>query len=78
MCVAGHTVHMAGEPGYQLAKRLGFALAATLIHRASRPDVPAPRYDVYPDEWALAYIEARAEEEKAGQESGEMKWNSKS
>ena len=63
MCIAGHTVHLAGEAGYTLMRRLGFAGAAALIHHASRPDVSAPRYDSYPDEWALAYIEARAAEE---------------
>ncbi len=63
MCIAGHTVHLAGPEGYKLAARLGFAGAATLIHRASRPDAGLPRYDGYPNEWALAYIEARAKEE---------------
>ena len=63
MCIAGHTVSLAGTAGYDLCKRLGFAGAATLIHRMSRPDAPLPRYDSYPNEWALAYIEARAAEE---------------
>jgi hypothetical protein len=65
MCVAGHTVNLAGENGYKLAKKLGFAGAALMIHRASRPDVSEPRYDSYPSDWALAYIEARAAEETA-------------
>jgi len=63
MCNSGHTVNFAGEEGYKLADRLGFPLAAALIHNASRPDVSRPRYDSYPDEWAMAYIAARAKEE---------------
>jgi hypothetical protein len=63
MCIAGHTVNMAGGEGYTLERKVGFALAATLIHQVSRPDVSPPRYDDYPDDWALAYIEERAAEE---------------
>ena len=63
MCIAGHTVNLAGERGYALMDVFGFAGAALLIHRASLGDVPPPRYDTYPNEWALAYIEARAAEE---------------
>jgi hypothetical protein len=65
MCIAGHTVQCAGPVGYELKERYGFSIAAALIHRASRPDAPLPRYDVYPNEWALAFIEARAAEETA-------------
>jgi hypothetical protein len=65
MCIAGHTVNLAGAEGYKLKNVFGFAGAARLIHNASRPDVGAPRYDVYPSEWALAYISERAAEEKA-------------
>ena len=57
-CVAGHTVNLAGRAGYDLCKRVGFAAAAALIHAVSRPDVAAPRYDLYPSEWALAYIQS--------------------
>jgi hypothetical protein len=64
MCIAGHTVNLAGKKGYELAKTFGFSGAATLIHGVSRPDVSAPRYDAYPSEWALAYIRERAEEER--------------
>ena len=63
MCIAGHTVNVAGVAGYALKSRYGFAVAAALIHSKSRPGVPCPRYDSYPAEWALAYIETRAEEE---------------
>ena len=63
MCIAGHTVNLAGADGYKLKKAFGFAGAARLIHNMSRPDVGEPRYDNYPSEWALAYIEARAAEE---------------
>jgi hypothetical protein len=63
MCIAGWTVHAAGPKGHQLKARYGFATAAALIHAKSRPDVSRPRYDDYPNEWALAYIETRAAEE---------------
>ena len=66
MCIAGHTVNMAGAEGYKLKDLFGFSAAARLIHFASRPDVAPPRYDSYANEWALAYIEARAAEEKKG------------
>ena len=63
MCVAGHTVNLAGENGYALAKDLGFAGAALLIHRASCPlDVSPPRYDNCPNDWTAAYIELMAEQ----------------
>jgi hypothetical protein len=65
MCVAGHTVNLAGAEGWKLKNQVGFSTAARLIHQASRPDTGAPRYDSYPNEWALAYIEARAREEAA-------------
>jgi hypothetical protein len=65
MCVGGTTVWLAGDEGYKLSDKVGFALAAHLIHRKSRPDVAPPRYDVYPNAWALAYIQERAAEEKA-------------
>ena len=72
MCIAGHTVNLAGEAGYKLSESLGFAGAARLIHLLSRPDVAEPRYDSCPNEWALAYIEARAAEDAAGnQKEGE-------
>ena len=60
MCIAGHTVNLAGQAGYDLIGEFGFAIAAKLIHEASCPGVPAPRYDSYPNDWALAYIEEQA------------------
>ena len=63
MCIAGHTVNLAGSDGYALAAKVGFATAAALIHRASCPDAPMPRYDSYPNAWAMAYIEERASTE---------------
>jgi hypothetical protein len=65
MCIAGHTVNVAGAAGMGLKKRYGFDGAAALIHAKSRPGTPRPRYDTYPDDWALAYIEERAAEEAA-------------
>ena len=56
MCLAGHTVNLAGAKGYNLKNRFSFDIAARLIHRASCPDFPEPRYDSYPNEWALSYI----------------------
>jgi hypothetical protein len=66
MCIAGHTVNLAGKAGYALAKKVSFAVAAALIHRKSRPDIGMPRYDSYPNTWALAYIEIHAQEEITG------------
>jgi hypothetical protein len=56
MCIAGHTVNLAGAAGYALRRRFSFDIAARLIHRASCPDLPEPRYDNYPNAWALSYI----------------------
>jgi hypothetical protein len=56
MCLAGHTINLAGAKGYKLKDRFSFEIAARLIHRASCPDFPEPRYDSYPNEWALSYI----------------------
>jgi hypothetical protein len=64
MCIGGTTVWLAGEAGYKLADEFGYATAAALIHRKSRPDTPTPRYDNYPNSWALAFIQARAKEEQ--------------
>jgi hypothetical protein len=63
MSIAGHTVNRAGSAGMRLKEKFGFANAAALIHDKSRPGVSRPRYDSYPNEWALAYIQERAEEE---------------
>jgi hypothetical protein len=67
MCIAGHTVNLAGAAGYVLKRRFSFEIAARLIHRASCPDLPGPRYDNYPNAWALSYITemARIESEQA-------------
>jgi len=65
MCIAGHTVNLAGAEGYALKEVFGFACAARLIHIASCPTLAPPRYDTYPDEWALAYIEEAAALETA-------------
>ena len=62
MCIAGHTVNLLGEKGYALARKYGVVIAARMIHRASC-DFPLPRYDNYPNEWALAYIQEMAERE---------------
>jgi hypothetical protein len=64
MCVAGSIVWLAGSQGYRLTDEFGFETAAGLIHKKSRPDAPMPRFDAYPNEWALAFIEARAAEEQ--------------
>ena len=66
MCTAGHLVNMAGEVGYNLQKKYGWKIAATLIHRKSRPDVPPQKFGFIPQKLAIAYIRERAaEEEKA-------------
>jgi hypothetical protein len=63
MCIGGHTVNRAGHAGYALKNKYGWEQAAAMIHTKSRPGAPLPRYDSYPNEWALAYIEERAAEE---------------
>jgi hypothetical protein len=69
-CLAGWTVHLAGKKGYALENRVGWQVAATLIHRKSRPDAPLPFY-LASHEAATAYIKARAAEEKKGKWKGQ-------
>ncbi len=64
MCTAGHLVNMAGEIGYKLKSKYGWANAAMLIHLKSNPDLPVQNFGSIPQEWALAYIEEMAEREK--------------
>lgn len=63
MCTAGHLVNMGGAMGYALKQQFGWETAALLIHRKARPDVPPQDFGGIPQEWAMAYIEERAEEE---------------
>jgi hypothetical protein len=43
-CRAGWAVHLAGEKGYDLEKRVGPQMAGTLIYHASRPGKPTPHF----------------------------------
>ena len=63
-CMGGWAVHCT-EGGYELEKLYGTLKAATIILRRSHPDKPLPNFsgDV-PNEAALAFIQARANEEK--------------
>ena len=63
MCTAGHLINMAGEAGYNLKKKYGFAGAALLIHTKSCPERPCQNFNNIPQDWALAYIETEAEYE---------------
>src|SRR5665213_1129389 len=65
MCTAGHLVNMAGEIGYRLKEKYGWAVAAMLIHKKSRPDVSPQIFGAIPQEFAMAYIEERAAEEES-------------
>ena len=67
MCTAGHLVNMGGEAGYNLRREFGWETAALMIHMKSRPDAPPQNYGGIPQEWALAYIRERAEEETAAE-----------
>ena len=69
MCTAGHLVNMAGKAGYRLLHACGdsFVLAASLIHEASCPNVPAQNFGPISQELAMAYIEQRAAEEQESQ-----------
>ena len=60
--IAGWTVHLAGQAGYDLENKAGWQTAATLIHKASCPGTPWPYYYAKNDA-AMAYIRARAKEE---------------
>ena len=63
-CVAGWTVTLA-PGGKELEALIGTGSAARAILRKSRPDAPLPRFDGNaPEDAILAFIEARAEEEK--------------
>lgn len=61
MCTAGHLVSMAGEAGWALKQKYGFATAALLPHDAAHPAIPSQNFGAIPDAWALAYIEEMAE-----------------
>ena len=63
MCTAGHLVNMAGEIGYKLKDKFGWAGAARLIHQKSRPYAPPQNFGSIPQEFAMAYIRERAKEE---------------
>ncbi|MBI1188266.1 MAG: hypothetical protein GC206_13210 [Alphaproteobacteria bacterium] len=60
MCTAGHFVSMAGEKGWELKNRFGWAGAYALLHDRAHPDTPMQNTASIPDEWALAYIEEMA------------------
>lgn len=63
MCTAGHLVNMAGEAGWKLKEKYGYATAAALIHEKAHPGWPCQNFGGIPDEWALAYIEEMAARE---------------
>ena len=69
MCTAGHLVNMAGKIGYQLKEKYGWIIAATLIHKKSRPDVSPQNFGGIPQKFAMAYIEERAAEENKQEEA---------
>ena len=56
MCIAGHLVSLAGEDGWKLKLKFGYADAAALIHAASHPNIPCPSFGSYSDELALGFI----------------------
>ena len=60
MCTAGHIVNMAGENGWKLKQKIGFAGAATLIHFKSHPDLPCQNFGYINQDYAMAYIEEMA------------------
>ena len=69
MCTAGHLVNMAGERGYQLKDKYGWAGAAFMIHKKAHPNYPCQNFDNIPQEWALAYIEEMADREQSEKSS---------
>ncbi len=73
MCTAGHLVNMAGEVGYKLRQKHGWAVAASLIHYKSRPDIPPQSFGNIPQNMAMAYIRERAKEEAEMEEKRSKK-----
>ena len=63
MCTAGHLINMAGEAGWKLKQRYGWAGAAALLHMKAHPDLPPQNFGFIPQDWALAYIETMAAKE---------------
>jgi hypothetical protein len=64
MCTAGHLVNMAGEIGYKLRHKYGWAVAAGMIHYKAHPGYPCQNFGSIPQDWAIAYIEEAAEMEQ--------------
>jgi len=58
-CRAGWAIHLAGEAGYALERRVGPSAAGALIYAASRPGKPVPDFSTN-DTAALADLEACA------------------
>jgi hypothetical protein len=65
MCTAGHLINLAGDRGYSLARELGSAIAARLIHEETHPEWPCQSFENIPEDAAFAYIEEMAAREAA-------------
>jgi hypothetical protein len=65
MCTAGHLVNFCGAIGYKLREKYGWVIAARMIHNKNRPDVPPQNFGGIPQEFAMAYIRERAQEEQS-------------
>lgn len=63
MCTAGDLVNLGGAAGWELKKKFGFRVAASLIHYKAYSDLPPQNFDSIPQEWALAYIKHMAKVE---------------
>ncbi len=58
-CRAGWAIHIAGDAGYALEKKLGSSAAGALIYAKSRPEMPVPDFHCS-NETALADLRACA------------------
>jgi hypothetical protein len=56
MCIAGHLVSLAGDAGWELKRKFGFASAAAFIHATAHPEIPCPNFASYSDDLALGFI----------------------
>jgi hypothetical protein len=66
-CRAGWAIHLGGDKGYALEKKVGPRTAGAMIYRASRPGKPAPWFFARTDD-ALADIRKCAAENEASRQ----------
>ena len=63
-CTAGWIIHLAGKQGYALEEKFGWECATNMIHNKNRQNTQQANYYRLKNDEAMAYIMARAKEEK--------------